>query len=232
MLTSEPSSSFMFLFGCSIVCNTLWPHGLQPARLPCPSLSPRVCSNSCPLNQRCHPTISSSVVPFSSCPQSLPASVSFRVSQLFVSGGQSIGVCASVSVLPVNIQGWSPSGWTGLICLLFKGLSRVFSCATVLKHQFFSSQPSYMTTGNTIALTRWTFAGKVLSLLFNKLSMLVIAFLPRSKQFLSSWIQSPSAVILKPKKIKSVIISIPPSIYFPWSDGTRCHDLSFLNVEF
>ena len=140
MFTSEPSSSFMFLFGCSIVCDTLWPHGLQPARLPCPSLSPRVCSNSCPLNQRCHPTILSFVVPFSFYPQSLPASGSFPVSQLFVSGGQSIGVCASVSVLPVNIQDWFPLGLTGLISLQSKGLSKVFSSTTIQKYQFFNAQ--------------------------------------------------------------------------------------------
>ena len=101
------------------------------ARLPCPSLSPGVCSNSCPLSQWCHPTISSSVIPFSGCPQSLPASVSFTVSQLFESGGQSIGVLASASVLPMNIQGWFPLGWTGLISLLSKGLSKVFSSTIV-----------------------------------------------------------------------------------------------------
>ena len=114
--------------------DSLWAHGLQHARLPCSS-SPRVCSNSCPLSQWCHATISSSVVPFSSCPQSFPASGSFPRSRLFASGGQSIG--ASASVLPVNTQDWFPLGLTGLTSLLSKGLSRVFSSTTVQKHQFF-----------------------------------------------------------------------------------------------
>ena len=105
----------MLLFSRSVMSNSLRPHGLQHATLPCPSPSPRAWSNSCPLSQCCHPTISSSVVPFSSCPQSLPASGSFQMSQLFVSGGQSIGASASVSVLPMNIQGWFPLGLTGLI---------------------------------------------------------------------------------------------------------------------
>ena len=114
-------------------------HGPQGARLPCPSLSPRVYSNSCPLSQWCYPTMSSSAAPFSSCPQSFPASGSFPMSQLFPSGGQSIG--ASASVLPVNIQGWFPLGLTGLISLLSKGLSRVLSNTTIWKHQFFGAQP-------------------------------------------------------------------------------------------
>ena len=117
------------------------PHGLHLARLPCPKLSPRACSNSWLLSW-CHPTISSSVVPFSSCPQSFPASGSFPLSQFFASGGQSIGVSASASVIPMHIQDWFPLGWTGLISLLSKGLSRVFSNTTVWKHQFFSAQLS------------------------------------------------------------------------------------------
>ena len=117
----------------------LWPHGLQPTRLPCPSPSPRVCSNSCPLSQWCHPTISSFVTPFSRH-QSFPASGSFPVSQLFASGGQRIG--ASASALPMNIQGWFPLELTGWISLQYKGLSRVFSKSTVQKHQFFGTQPS------------------------------------------------------------------------------------------
>ena len=120
-------------------CPTLQPHGLQLARLPCPSLSPRVSPNSSPLSWWCHPTISTSVVPFSSYPQSFPASGSFPMSQVFASGGQSIGASASASALLMNIQGWFPWGWTGLISLLSKGLSRVFSSATVQKHQFFSA---------------------------------------------------------------------------------------------
>ena len=129
-------------FSRSVVSDSLRPHGLQHTRLPCPSPAPRVCSNSCPLSQWCHPTISSSVVPFSSCPQSFSASGSFPMSQLFAWGGQSIGVSPSTSVLPMNIQDWFPLGWTDWISLQSKGLSRVFSNTTVQKHQFFSAQLS------------------------------------------------------------------------------------------
>ena len=121
-------------------CPTLRPQGLQHARLPCPSASPRISSDSCPSSQWCHPTISSSVIPFSSCLQSFPASKSFPMSQLFTSGGQSIGALASV--LPMNIHDWFPLGWTGLISLQSKGLSRVFPNTTVQKHQFFGAQLS------------------------------------------------------------------------------------------
>ena len=121
---------------------SLRPHGLQHTRPPCPSLSPRVCSNSCPLSQWCHPTISSSVAPISSCPQSFPASGSFPVGQLFISGGQSTRASASASVLPVNIQDWFPLGLTRLISLLSKGFAGVFSRTTIQKHQFFCAQPS------------------------------------------------------------------------------------------
>ena len=125
------------------LCPTLWePHGLQHARLPCPSPTPRACSNSCPSSQWCHPAISSSVVPFFSCLQSFPASGSFPVNQFFASGGQSIGASASTSVLPMNIQHWFPLGMTGLISLQSKGLSRVFSNTTVQKHQFICTQLS------------------------------------------------------------------------------------------
>ena len=129
-------------FSCSVVSNFLWPHGLQHARLPCLSPTPRVYPNSCPSSCWCHPAISSSVVPFSSCLQSFPASGSFLGSQLFASGGQSIGVSALASVLPKNTQGWSPLGWTDWISLQSKGLSGVFSNTTVQKHQFFSAQLS------------------------------------------------------------------------------------------
>ena len=118
------------------------PHGLQHTRLPCPSLSSWVCSNSCPLSWWCHPTFPSSVIPFSSCPQSFLASGSFPMSWLFESGGQSTGASASTPVLSVNIQDWSPLGWTGWISLQSKGLSRVFSNTTVQKQQFFSTQLS------------------------------------------------------------------------------------------
>ena len=122
-------------FSRLVVSNSLRPHELQHARPPCPSPTPGVHSNPCPLSRWCHPTISSSVVPFSSCPQSFPASGSFPMSQIFTSGGQSIGVSASTSVLPMNTQDWSPLGWTGWISLQSKGLSRVFSNTTVQKHQ-------------------------------------------------------------------------------------------------
>ena len=119
---------------------TPWTEALSG--LPCLSVSPRTCSNSCPLSQWCHPTILSSVVPFASCPQSFPISLSFPMSWLFASGSQSVGVSASVSVLPMNIQGWFPFGLIGLISLLSKGFSRVFSGTTVWKHQFFCTQTS------------------------------------------------------------------------------------------
>ena len=122
--------------------DSLWSHGLEHARLSCPSLSPRICSNSCPLSWWCNLTILSSVDPFYSYPQSFPASVSFPMSQLFPSGDRSIGASASASVLPMNIQDWFPLGLTGLISLLSKGLSRVFSRTTIWEHQFFSAQPS------------------------------------------------------------------------------------------
>ena len=154
-----------------------------------------------------------------------------RVFSNFESGGQNIGALASASVLPMNIQGWFPLVLTGFI-LLSKGLSRVFSSTTIWKHQFFRhsvflmvqlSDP-YMTTGKTIALNIWTFASKVMFPLFNTLSIFVIAFLPRSKYLLISWLQSLSTVILESKKIKSATVSLFPPPF--------CHDLSFLNVEF
>ena len=211
--------------------NYLSPQGLQHARPPCPSPTPGVYSDSCPLSWWCHPTISSSVVPFSSHLLSFPTSGSFQMSQFFATGGQSIAVYASAFVLPMNIQDWFPLGWAGLISLQSRGLSRVFSStnskASILRcSPFFTVQLSHphMTTGKTIALTRRTFVGKAMSLLFNMLSRWFITFLPRSKCRLISWLQSPSAVILEPPEIKSATVST--------SDGTRCHDLSFLNVEF
>ena len=124
-------------FSHSVVSNSLWPHELQHAMPPCPSPTSGVYPNPCPLSWWCHPTISSSVIPFSSCPQSFPASGSFQMTQLFASGGQNIGVSASTSVLLMNTQDWSPLGWTGWIFLQSKGLSRVFSNTTVQKHQLF-----------------------------------------------------------------------------------------------
>ena len=142
------------LFSCSVVSNSLGPHGLQHARLFCPSLSPGVCSNSCPLNRWCHPIISSPVVPFSSCPQSFPASGSFPMSRLFASGGQSIGASALASVLPMSIQGRFPLGLIGLIFWQSKGLWSVFSSTTVRKHQFFGIQPSLWSNSH-ICLDYW-----------------------------------------------------------------------------
>ena len=179
-----------------------------------------------PLSWLCYPTILSSVIPFSFCPQSFSASGSFQVSQLFASGDQSIGASASASVLPVNIQGWFSSGLTGLISLLSKGLSSVclqhISKASILQPSaFFMVQLShpYMTTGKIIALTIQAFVGKVMSLLFNMLSGFVIASFQRSKHLLISGLQSLSTVILKPKKIKCHCFQFFP-IYLPWSDET------------
>ena len=180
--------------------DSLRPHEPQHTRPPCPSTTPGGHPNPHPSSRWCHPTISSSVVPFSSCPQSFPALGSFQMSQLFTSGGQRTGVSASTSVLSVKTQDWSPLGWrisfrTGWISLQSKGLSTVFSnqsinCellhsqkASILLHSaFFIVQLShpYMTPGKTIALTRWTFAAKVMSLLFNMLSRLARAVAERS----------------------------------------------------
>ena len=178
--------------------------------LPCPSPSPRACSNSCPLTQRCHPTILSSIVPFSSCLQSFPASGSFLISRLLASGGQIVGASASASNLLVNIQDWFPLGLIGLMSLQSKGLKSLLqhhsSKASIVRHSaFFLVQllHPYVTTGKTTALTRRAFVGKVMSLLFKMLSRFIIAILPRNKCLLISWLQSPSAVILEPRKIKS-----------------------------
>jgi len=183
-----PQFSWVQSLSCIQHFATQWTRTHQ-ASLSIPT--PRVYSNSCSLSWWCHSSISSSVIPFSSRLQSFPASGSFQMSQFFTSGGQSIGVSASTSVLPMNIhwniQDWFPLRWTGWISLQSKGLSRVFSNTTVQKHQFFSSaflivqlSHPHMTTGKTIALTRRTFLGKVMPLLLNMLSRLVITFLPRS----------------------------------------------------
>ena len=168
--------------------DSLRPHEPQHARPPCPSPTSGVYPNPCPLSRWCHPTISSSVIPFSSCPQSFPASGSFQMSHLFASGGQSIGVSASTSVLPMNTQDWSALGQTGWISLQPKGFSRILQhhsskASIIWCSAFFGVQLShpYMTMGKTIALTRQTIVDKVMSLLFNMLSRLVITFLPRTK---------------------------------------------------
>ena len=215
-------------------CLTLQSHGLQYPRPPSPSPTPRACSNSCPLSRWCHTTISSSVIPFSSCLQSFPT----------------IRVFSNESVLLIRwLKYWSFSfniSLSGLISfrtdcldlLIVQGtlknlLQHYSSKASVLQHSaFFIVQLShpYMATGRTIALTRWTFVGRLMSLLFNVLSRLVIACLPGTNRPLISWLQSPSAVILEPKKIKSTTVSMFPHLFaMKW--WTRCHDLSFLNVE-
>ena len=215
-------------FSCSVMSDaTPWTAACQA--------TPGACSNSCPLSRWWHPIISSSVVPFSSCLQSFPASGFFQMIQFFASGGQSIGVSASASVLPMTIQDWFPLGGTGWISLQSKGLKSLLqhhtSKASILQGSaLFIVQLShpYMTTRKTIPWTRQTFAGKVMSLLFNMLSKLAIVFLPMSKHVLISWLQSPSAVILELKKNKVCHYFRCFSIYLPWSDGIGCHDLSFL----
>ena len=201
----------------------LWPHGLEYTRLLCPLLSPRVCSNSCPLDQ-CYLTISSSATPFSLCLQCFPGSGFFPMSWLFTSSGQSIKVSASAPVLPMSIQDGSPLGWTSLISLVSNGLSRALSSTTVQKLQFFGTQLShvYMTARKITALTRRTFFGILMSLLFNMLSRFVIAFLWRSKHLLIAWLQSPFTVILEPKKIKFSTTST----FFP----SICHEVMGLDA--
>ena len=140
--------SISLLFSHLVVSKSLQPLGLQHTRLPCPSPSPRVCSNSCPVSQWCHPAFSSFVAPFSFCLQPFPASRSFQMNQLFTSGGQSVGTSASASVLPMNIQVLFPLGLTGLISLLSKGFSRVFSSTTVWMHQFFGAQPFLLSSSH------------------------------------------------------------------------------------
>ena len=217
--------------------DSLHAHGLQHTRLSCPSLSHRVFSNSCPLSQWCHPTILSSVAP--------------SVLNLFQHQGlfqwvSSLHQMARVLEFQLQHQPfqWIFKGlisfrmdWLDLLAVrrtLKSLLQHHSSKASIFWHSaFFIVQLShpYMTTRRIISLTRWTFVGKVMFMLFNMLSRLVIAFLPRSKRLLISWQQSPSAVILEPPKSKVWHCFHCSPIYFPWSDGTRCHDLSFLNLE-
>ena len=183
----------LLLLSHPVMSGSLWPHGLHHARLPCPSPTPKACSNSCPLSQWCHPTISSSGVPFS-CLHSFPASESFPRCQFFTSGGQSIEVSASASILPMNIQNWFPWGWLigspGSTRTLKSLLQHHSSKASVLWcSAFFIVQFShpYMTTGKTIALTRWTFVSRVMPLLFSTLPRFVSV--PAKKQTSSDFIQ-------------------------------------------
>ena len=222
------------LFSCSVMSDSLRPHELQHTRLPHPPPSSRACSNSCPLSQWCHPTISSSVLSFS-CLQSFPASGSFPESALLIRRPKH-WASASASLLPMNIPDWFPLGWTGLISLQSKGLKSLLqhhsSKASVLSCSAFFmvhlSHP-YMTTGKTTALTRWTFVGKVMSQLFNKLSRLVVTFLPRSKCLNFMVAVTICSDFGAPQ---NKVCHCFPS-FLPWSDWwTRCHDLHFLNVEF
>ena len=216
-------------FSRSVMSDSLQPHGLQHARLPCPSPTPGAYSNSCPLSWWCHTTISCSVIHFSSCLQSFPASGSFPLSQIFTSGGQSIGVSFSIS--PSNEYSGLISfrmDWFELLAVqgtLKSLLQHHSSKASILQcSDFFIVQLShpYMTTGKTIALTIQNFVGKVMSLFFNMLFRLVIAFLQGNKCLLISWLQSPSTVILEPKKIKSATVSIvSPSV---------CHEVMGLDA--
>ena len=215
-------------------------HGLQHARPPCPSPTPRVYSNSCPLSRWCHSTISSSVIPLSSHLQSFPASGSFQMSQLFLSCGQSTGVSASTSVPSNEYSGLISFRMDWLDLLAVQGTLK-----SLLQHHsskesilwcsaFFIVQVThpYMTTGKTKALTRWNFVSKVMFLLFNTLSRLLIAFLPRSKHLLNfmAAVTICSAFGAQENWVCHCFHCFP--IYLPWSDGTRCHDLHFLNVEF
>ena len=218
--------------------NSLRPHGLQHDRPPCPSTTPRAYPNSCQLSQWRHPTISSSAVPFSSALSLSQHEGLFK----WVSSSHQVA-----TLLEFQFHISSSNEHPGLISLRMDWLDLLAVQGTLkslLQHHsskasilwrsaFFTVQLShpYMTTGKTVALTRWTFVDKVMSLLFNMLSRLVITFLPRSKHLLISWLQSPSAVILEPpqNKVSHCFHCFP--IYLPWSDGTGCHDLSFLNVE-
>ena len=222
-------------FSRSVVSDSLRPHESQHARPPCPSPAPEVYSNSCPSSWWCHPAISSSAVPFSSYPQSLPASNESTLRIRWLNYWSS-----SFSISPSNEHPGLISfrmDWLDLLAIqgTLKSLLQHHSskAATFWCLAFFTVELlcPYMTTGKTIALTRRTFVGKVMSLLFNMLSRLVTTFLPRSQCLLISWLQSSSTVILEPPKNKVWHCFHCLPIYLPWSDGTRCHDFSFLNVE-
>ena len=222
--------TLLLLFSHSVMSDSLRPHGLLHTRLLCPSLSRGVCSDSCPLGRRCHLTISSSVSHLTSCPQSFPALGPFLMSQLFTSVGQNVGASASASVLPMNIQDWFSLGLTGLISLLSKGLSRVFFSTILWKHRFFVSQPSLGQTLTPVHDCWKNYSFDYTDLCqqsddvsaFNTLSRFVITFLPRSNCLLISWLQSPSTVILEPKKIKAATVSTFSS--------SICHEVMWLDA--
>ena len=222
-------------FSCSVVSNSLWPHEPQHARLPCPSPNPRVYPNPCPLSQWCHPTISSAVIPFSSCPQFFPASGSFQMSQLFASGGQSIGVSASTSNEHPGLL--FRMDWLNLLVVqgtLKSLLQHHSSKASILRHSaFFIVQLShpYMTTGKTIGLTRRIFVDKIMSLLFNTLYRCHGFFSKKQESFnFMATGNNCSDFGDQENKVCHCFHRFPT--YLPWSDGNGCHDLSFLNVEF
>ena len=221
--------------------DSYWLHRLQSARLPCPLPSSRICPSSCPLNWWCYSTISSSISLFFFCLQSFPASGSFPISQLFTLGGQCIGASASASVLPKGTWGWFPLRLTGFELLgapgTLKSLLHQHSLKTsVLQHSvFFIVCPALTCVHDywkehSLDYTDLCRQSDVFA--FNTLSRFVRAFLPRSNRLLISWLQSPSTVTLEPRKRKCVIASIfSPSICHV-SDGTRCHDVSFFDIEF
>jgi len=214
--------------------DTSQPHGLQHTRPPWPSPTPGAYLNSCPLSRWCHPTISSSIIPFSSCPQSFPASGSFQMSSdLHIRWPKYWSFSFTISPSNKHPGLIFRIDWLDLLAVQGTTIQHHNSKSSILRHSaFFTVQLAhpYMTTGKTIALTRRTFVDKVMPLLFNMLSRLVITFLPRSKRLLISWLQSPSAVTgAQENKVSHFFYCFP--IYLPWSDGTRCHDLSFLNVE-
>ena len=210
-------------FSRSVLSNSLRPHGLQHTRLPCSSPSPRACSNSCPSSQWCHPTISSSVVPFFSCLQYFPASESFPVSHFFLSGGQSIGVSALAeysALISFRINWLDLLAVQGTLKSLLQLCSSTASVLWLSTNFMVQLSHPYMPTGKTIALTRQTFVGKVMSLRFNAV---LVSYSFSSK--------GQASLILEPKKIVCHCFHCFP-IYLLWHDGTGCHGLSFLNVKF
>ena len=227
-------------FSRSVVSDSLRPHESQHARPPCPSPTPRVHSNSRPLNWWCHLAISSSVIPFSSCPQS-PPSIRIFSSESTLHMRWPKYWSFSFSIIPSNEHPGLISfrrDWLDLLAVqgtLKSLLQHHSSKASILQRSdFFRVQLSHlcMTTRKTIALTTWTFVSKMMCFLFNMLSRFLTTFLSRSKSLLISWLQSSSAVILEPQKIKSATVSTFHSFYLPWSDRNGCYDLCFLNVEF
>ena len=218
----DKSISQSVQFSHSVMSDSLWTRGRKHASLPCPSPTSGACSNSCPSSRWCHPTISASVIPFSFCLQSFPASGSFQMSQFFASGGQIIGVSASASDLPMNIQDWFPLGWTSWISLQSKGLSRVFSNTTVQKHQFFGTQLSLWSNSHIHTWLR-NFISKVMSLFFHMLSRFAIAF--ASKEQVSFNFMTAVTIFsdfgAQENKVCHCFHCFP--IYLPWTDGTGCH---------